>query len=155
MDNKKSGSQHFKEKVWRVVGGRIAQWQSIGLQFPWSLVRIRLCPFFSSVQKGSYLEEKRVKRRYQGFVVKWKNTRFGCEWPGFDSRQSPLFESGEHTHRARQRKNRERYHIKALQLSGKIPAQGAGGAGSIPAKALFLSQERNTAQRKRRKEEET
>ena len=29
---------------------------------------------------------------------------------------------------------------KALQLSGKIPAQGAGGAGSIPAKAPFLKE---------------
>ena len=26
-----------------------------------------------------------------GFVVKWKNTRLGCGWRGFDSRQSPLF----------------------------------------------------------------
>ena len=40
--------------------------------------------------------------------------------------------------------------MKALQLSGKIPAQGAGGAGSIPAKALFIKK----GEIKNKKEEE-
>ena len=45
---------------------------------------------------------------------------------------------------------------KALQLSGKIPAQGAGGAGSIPAKALFFEkgEERREEKRVKREEEE-
>ena len=40
--------------------------------------------------------------------------------------------------RKRKNQSKKENNIKALQLSGKIPAQGAGGAGSIPAKALFL-----------------
>ena len=37
---------------------------------------------------------------------------------------------------------KEQYSKKALQLSGKIPALGAGGPGSIPGEALFSRKEK-------------
>ena len=144
MDNKKSGSQHFKEKVWRVVGGRIAQWQSIGLQFPWSLVRIRLCPFFSFEKK---VENKYI--RYMASQLSGKILASGASGPGSIPGEAPIvLQKKRKGVKARGRrgeavKTRKRQtHVvvdrKALQLSGKIPAQGAGGAGSIPAKAPFF-----------------
>ena len=54
-------------------------------------------------------------------------------------------ERGNSREEKRKNKKREATHNrreKALQLSGTIPAQGAGGAGSIPAKAPFLSKSR-------------
>ena len=43
--------------------------------------------------------------------------------------------------RSSEEEREKRVDRKALQLSGKIPALGAGGPGSIPGEALFLYKE--------------
>ena len=44
--------------------------------------------------------------------------------------------------RSSEEEREKRVDRKALQLSGKIPALGAGGPGSIPGEALFKKKEK-------------
>ena len=44
--------------------------------------------------------------------------------------------------RSSEEEREKRVDRKALQLSGKIPALGAGGPGSIPGEALFFKKEK-------------
>ena len=151
------------EKKQGIIGGRIAQWQSIGLQFLRSLVRIRLCPLFFFKKERRYEnrkqqtekgEKKRIRRLRSSAVkyllrVQVARVRFPAEPLILQERRERIEEGI--INRRRVKGNNK----KALQLSGKIPAQGAGGAGSIPAKAPFfrVTKEKSKEEKRKRSEE--